>query len=499
MSEKTRLALGSIGAALMLGLLGDGLLLTNQLGLNVGLWVAALLAGFVVLARWRGIALHGGGRWLLLPAVGFALAFTWRDSLGLALANLIALVVCLALAVSRSRAGRVAVAGLGEYVSAGYRLAVDAQVGFVHLLTKDASWREIPRGNWTRQAAPVARGLSLTIPVVLVFGGLFASADAAFSSMVASLFHWDVAEVASHVFWSAFWAWIAGGVIRGALRGQTEVRSRDGAIAPPLGIVETGIVLGSLDILFLTFVLVQLRYFFGGAALVEASVHLTYAEYARRGFFELVAVAALTLLLLLGADRLLRRRRPAHDQVFRVLAGLLVALVFVVMASALQRMRLYVDEFGLTELRLYTTAFMGWLAVVFVWFVPTVLRGRRERFAFGAMVAGFALVVGLNAFSPDAYIVRTNVDRALNGKRFDATYATSLSADAVPTLIEALPSLPESDRRSIARRLLERWSRQPSADVRAWNWGRITGWQAISANAATLWSLTGSGSRGLSR
>ena len=60
-----------------------------------------------------------------------------------------------------------------------------------------------------------------------------------------------------------------------------------------LGIVELGIVLGLLDVLFLAFVLVQFRYLFGGAELVQVSATLTYAEYARRGFFELVAVAAL--------------------------------------------------------------------------------------------------------------------------------------------------------------------------------------------------------------
>ena len=69
-----------------------------------------------------------------------------------------------------------------------------------------------------------------------------------------------------------------------------------------------------------------------------------------------------------------------------------IALLFVIMASAFERMRLYQAEYGLSEQRLYPTAFMGWLAVVFVWFCLTVLRGHRERFAFGAMVAGFLLI-----------------------------------------------------------------------------------------------------------
>jgi hypothetical protein len=110
---------------------------------------------------------------------------------------------------------------------------------------------------------------------------------------------------------------------------------------------------------------------------VQVVPGLTYAEYARQGFFELVAVAALVLLLLLVAHELLRRHTvsPGQQWLFRALAGGQIVLLYVIMASAGQRMRLYQEAFGLTELRLYATAFMLWLAAVFAWFTVTVLRG----------------------------------------------------------------------------------------------------------------------------
>jgi hypothetical protein len=211
------------------------------------------------------------------------------------------------------------------------------------------------------------------------------------------------------------------------------------------------IILGLLDVLFLSFVIVQFRYFFGGAARIQAVAGLTYAEYARSGFFELVGVAALVLPLLLAAHWLLRKEKARDERVFRILAGTQIALLFVMMVSALQRMRLYQREYGLTELRIYTTVFMEWLAAVFIWFAMTVLRGRRERFTFGAVVAGFLAIGALLAVNPDRLIARVNVEHAIAGRDFDAAYAASLSADAVPELISSLPRLNHSQRCALAR------------------------------------------------
>lgn len=246
------------------------------------------------------------------------------------------------------------------------------------------------------------RGLALALPLLLLFGGLLASADAVFGHYAALLFHWDFDTVGSHLSLMAVCAWLAGGVLRGFVGSSVLPEAAERPQRSALGAVETATILGSLDALFLAFVLVQVRYFFGGTAHIQATVGLTYAEYARRGFFELVWVAALVLPLLLT----LHHWQPTDDErrglLFRLLAGLQVGLLFVIMASAVARMRLYQAEYGLTELRFYTSAFMGWLAVVFLWFTVTVLRGRRRRFAGGALASAFMTVLTLHALNPVA-------------------------------------------------------------------------------------------------
>ena len=441
MGERTRLGLGVLGAALVLGGLGDALLRATPWGINFLLWVAVLVGMAVLLAKSGRVPLEGEGRWLVVVALIFAAGVVLRDSLVVVLLDVLAVMLALSLAVWRGRVGSLRDAGISHYVLGGIYAGALASAGPVPVSVTDIAWREVVRGRWKGQALAVSRGLLIAAPLVLVFGGLFVAADAVFERLVLDVFGLERARIFGHLFLILLFAWITAGLLWVALMACAP---RNLEIGGPgrlsLGAIEVGIVLGLLDILFLAFVVIQVRYLFGPSGRVIAT-GLTYAEYARRGFFELVTVAALALPLLLLFHWLLHAETRAHERWFRVLAGIMIGLLFVVMASALQRMYLYGQEFGLTELRVYTTVFMFWISVVLVLFVLTVLRGLRERFAFGALVAGFAAILAVNALNPDALIAHTNIERARHGEELDAYYLTTLSADAAPVLVEALPRI----------------------------------------------------------
>jgi hypothetical protein len=485
MDSKLRLSLAALGAAIVLGVLGDALLRAFPWGLNAPVWLAAALGIVLWLVRAREVEWTGEGRWLLLAAVLSAGGIAWRDSHTLKLLSFAVALGSLALAAARSRTGRVVVAGISDYVVAALSATVHALLGFALLLFGDVRWEAIPRRSATRRTLAVGRGLAIAVPVLLTFTGLFMAADAAFEGFVTRILDIDFQALFTHVLLICFWTWLAGGFLR-ALLFSEPVTLPGGRRPLSIGIVEVGVVLGLVNLLFLAFVTIQLRYLFGGASLVALSPGLTYAEYARRGFFELVTVAALVLPLLLAADWLLRRDAPRVEIVFRVLAGALLILLGVILASALQRMRVYQSQYGLTELRLYTTAFMGWLVLVVGWLAATVLRGRRDRFAFGALAAAFLVLGSLDVLNPDALIARVNAGRAAEGKPFDAAYAASLSADSVPKLVAELPRLGPADRCALAGAIWPRWSPPPDADWRTWSLGRARAWSAVRDNDALL-------------
>ena len=494
LSEKSQSGLVLLGAALILGILGDGLLRTPAWGINVGLWVSFLFFATGALVYWRKLPVVGEGRWLLGPAVFLALTFAWRDSLTLQCINGLALLVTLALMARHTLAGQLRRVGISDYVYQVTQAWGQSLGGFVRLCFNDIEWHEIPHAAWSTPVKAVARGLLIALPLLIFFGSLFVSADAVFGELATHAFEWLFLDLFGHVFFIGLFAWVSGGWLRQTLLGQhEEAAGGESSINSSMGIIEISVVLGVLNLLFLVFVVVQVGHLFGGQERVIFSRGLTYAEYARSGFFELVAVTAFVLPVLLISHYLLRTENPVHERIFCVLAGSLVGLLFIIMLSAFQRMFLYQAVYGLTELRLYTTAFMGWLATVFVWFVLTVLRGQRDRFAFGGLVSVFGIVVILNGLNPDALIARTNVERVKTRAVFDASYAMSLSADAVPSLVEGVDKLRKKERETVARMLLIRWASTREQDWRSWNWSRAQARQAVQANRTRLKELAALG------
>jgi len=488
MNTTGKLEIYALAAALALGILGDGLLRNYPWGLNFGLWGCLLGVAIYSFGRARGQTFARGGWWLLLP-IGLApLAFMWHDSLALDALNLLALVTAFSLVVLRARGVRLHLASMMQYAICGLLSGFNATLGMFPLLLEGREWTRSAQGGPVRKTVAAMFGLVLAFPPLMVFGGLFMGADAVFRSLAAQ-FLWAVPRHATLI---VFLTVIVGGYLRGLITDKgLNLNAPAHRFPVSLGAVEMAVMLGLLDLLFLAFVAVQVRYFLGGSALVKATTGLTYSEYARQGFFQLLAVAALLLPFLLLCHWLLRAGDSASQRWFRWLAGVQIVLLFVIMASAFERMHLYQAEYGMSEQRLYPTAFMGWLAVVFVWFALTVLRGQRQRFGFGAMVAGFLLIAVLHLLNPDALIARTNLARVRDGHTFDAHYAATLSGDAVPELVAGLPDLNPKDRCTLARGLIERWPAADSTDWRSWNLVRARAWRAVSENQAALHAACG--------
>jgi hypothetical protein len=441
--------------AVDLGILGDVMLRAPSLGINFTIWWWGVIAAAIWLTRSAGIPLTRRRAAIFAAAAAFALFPAIRQAEEITLFTCVAVGTLLVLAAWTGGAPDVSLARspLAAYVRTGVTTVLHGLRGPFPLLSAEAKGLEAVRERHANRWSAIIRGLALATPIVLVFTLLLASADPSFEGLVDAAFSWDADVVVSHAVLFAVFAWFGASYLCGSL-------SRWDAVAPPaskplLGIIEAGVVLGAIDGLFLIFMLAQLRYLFGGAEHVLSTAGLTYAEYARRGFFELTAVTALSMPLLVAIFAAVQPQSAMQARARRLLSMGLIVLLLGIVGSALWRMHLYEQMFGWTLDRLYATAIMLWIAGTLVWFARTTLRDRGERFVFGPIVGGLGLIAAFGIANPTGVVLSVNARRAAAGADFDGLHAASLGIDGIPTLVRVLPSIAPSldlgERCAIAR------------------------------------------------
>ena len=333
------------------------------------------------------------------------------------------------------------------------------------------------------RAAPALRGLVIGTTLAIPFAALFLTADAAFASIADGTPRPDLESLPGRLL--AFTAVLLGalGLALAAKRPRSDrARGRSRRLA----LLEWALPLGILDALFLAFVAVQVTVLFGGHDHVLRTSGLTYAEYARQGFWQLLAAAALTLIVVKAATMFAGPRTRAEQVLLRGLLGLLGVLTIVIVASAFHRLRLYESAFGLTRPRLAAEAFALWLAGTFVLLLSLGALQRAAAFPRAVLAWAAVALIGFSIANPDARIAERNVDRWRETGRIDLEYVSGLSADAVPALSrlpaplrdEALAEIAEElsrdepwsaanlSRRRAGDLLEERWSVVPYAIVK---------------------------------
>ncbi len=305
-----------------------------------------------------------------------------------------------------------------------------------------------------RRPLLVPRALLIALPVGLTFAFLLASADAVFAKLLrAPLEQFPFGELPRHIVVVA-----AAGVAFSTLAVRSSVPIRLGGSAQPIeggGLRPTDWIslLATVDTVFALFVGVQLFTFFGGRRHVSAVTGLTFAEYARSGFWQMLAAATLTGLVIaatwIGGRPAAGRRRAW----FVALASVLVGLSLVVLASAFQRLVLYESEFGYTWARLIPHAAILLTAALLACGLVAILTGRTAWLATAALTLGLLTLVGLNVLDPEAFIAERNIARVARGYELDTRELASLSADAAPAIAAALPELEPPIRKQVERDL----------------------------------------------
>lgn len=389
-----------------------------------------------------------------VAALGLVAVSTARDAPWLA-------VLCL---LAAGVAGSFAVAGgaFGSVAGGAFAVPLAAVRGLPWLgrrLRADA-------GSAGRRHLRLGVSALVGVAVVAIFAPLLTSADAAFARVVEGMLP-DV-DVPSFVRWVALFVLGGAGAI-GACFLLAAPPGR-GPVPQPrpsrLRGLEWALPIGLLTGLFGLFVAVQLTTLFGSDDHVQRTTGLTYAEYARSGFWELLAVTVLALGVIVAGMRFGPEQTSAARAAKRGLLAALAVLTLVIVASALSRMWLYQQAYGFTVLRLLVLTCELWLGFGFLLVLTAVLRLRPAGLARGMAAAAAAALLGLAVLNPEGFIAEHNVARFTADKQIDTDYLGRLSADAVPGLADLQEPMRSCVLASIA-------ARQPvGTDWRSWNTAR---------------------------
>ncbi|GHJ56451.1 hypothetical protein Nm8I071_57580 [Nonomuraea sp. TT08I-71] len=368
--------------------------------------------------------------------------------------------------------------GCATLAIVGGRLVRSILFGLV--ATPFAAFRGLP---WVRRhvtASPeagtvrkVTGSVVATVLVLLVFGSLLSSADAAFSEVLtAAVPEINIGTVFRWIFLAAVGGLIAVAAVY-TLPAPPDLSTVDKPSGRRLGVLEWAPAIGALTLLFVGFVIVQFTVLFGGQRHVQKVAGLSYSEYARSGFWQLLFVTLLTLAVLGGVSRWASRERPAERHLLRVLLGLLSALSVVIVVSALSRMWTYQKVYSFTGERIFVMAFELLLGAVFLMILAAGVRWQGRWIPGTTVALAVAMLLGLAVLNPEDYAAKRNILRYEQTGKIDAWYLRALSADATP----ALTGLPDPVRRCTLSWIAD--DLEKSDPWYAWNLGRYRARQAL--------------------
>ncbi|MBX3118503.1 MAG: DUF4173 domain-containing protein [Fimbriimonadaceae bacterium] len=458
---RSRSALGIMLAATGMALIGQELLFDAATGFSSTLLLLLGTAITLLLLRQSLIELKRSSLWLFAPIVAAAIGLGLNDSRRLAALNVLIILFAIGLIVVIETDDGTPNILHTFVVSALYPVLFPLISLFLPFL---ADWKRLRPAPQSKRTSGVMLGIVAAIPVMFILGVILAQADPVFGRLFSLEWSIDPDTVVERgLLFGIVGSFTAGAWMMMSSRLRKKAFETTGMgdpppgytttnpAAPPIETQKAGIdathaisafatFFGLIGLMFLIFILVQVRYLFGGNDVVLKTAELTYAQYARRGFFEIVTVTALSLPILLGAQSVLKSVEAAHRRLFNAVAVGMSILLLCLLASAGFRMSLYVQAYGLSPMRFYVCAGIVWLAVVIGLYMWLGVSWQLSRFGLACMAAFFAVGVSLNVIRPDSVIASVNLNRA-DKQNLDRDMIINAGADAWPALQAASPDL----------------------------------------------------------
>ncbi len=405
----------------------------NASGIAYPFYVAGTIGFAVYTIRKSGISWKGGHILTLAASLMLGISNCFTDNAKIIAMNKVWLFVLMAyflLAVYFDTKSW----QLGKFLKSILRLAIGSIGKMFSFFPDTQAWLEEHKGTKNSRALYVLAGTGISIPLIAVVLVMLSSADMIFRESMRVLFgNLDGWDVICCIFWSAvmfFFSYGMASFLEGRELSETVGDHRKGQ--PVIAISATAVI----AVIYSYFCVIQVVYLFAGYGTLPTGY--TYAQYARQGFFQLLFICLMNLVLVLTGIGFFRESR--------ILKGILLVIsgcTFIMTASSAYRMLLYISVYYLTFLRIFVLWALGVIALLLMGIIGKTLKNSFPLFRYGLCVITVCYLV-LSFGQPDYWIARYNISAYLEGgegkaeeERInpDTWYLRGLSADAAPIIL----------------------------------------------------------------
>jgi len=308
-----------------------------------------------------------------------------------------------------------------------------------HVLLPFKWWSEVDQKK-TEIIKRVVKGIAVTVPCLFILIIMLSSADAIFLRGTNSFFNQVLNLINPESIFKVIIGVIVGLYLFGlayiAYTSEVEEEKTSAVKTPKGDLAILNILLISVLAVYTLFVFIQFRYLFAGADLPYG---LSYSEYARKGFFELLFLSGLNIILILIAVNLTRVKEDLWPKITGYLCHYLCLITIILLASSWYRLWLYSADAGLTRLRLLV---FGFLIFEAIGLVITFFYIKKPKFniTFVYLTIGLVYYLILNVVPIDTLIAKNQVDRYFAEQKQGIEYIMTLSPNAAPQIARLLNS-----------------------------------------------------------
>ncbi|MED3563161.1 DUF4173 domain-containing protein, partial [Bacillus xiapuensis] len=190
-------------------------------------------------------------------------------------------------------------------------------------------------------------------------------------------------------------------------------------------------VLVLMNVVYLLFAIVQFKYLFSGTLKGD----FTYAEYARKGFFELLFVSLINLSITIIVVNFVNRTTKVTKLLTQLLLTILILSSGVMLLSASMRLSIYEEAYGFSFIRVLSHSFMIFLAVIFVYTLIKIWIEKLSLFHF-YFITALVYYSAINIIDLNQIVVKQNIARYEQTGKIDVHYLNNLSSTGVLGLID---------------------------------------------------------------